>query len=142
MRAALLALPLLFACSEPAQTGSDESAASASAAAAASSDVAPGPAEPSAVGGAPCPTVSAQAAAGRVATLVSSAGLNGVTFSRQGGSSSCKIDDGGDIVCDMRAPGLVRVTAANNAGETYFDIPAGRDARVSMSHDIARCVLN
>jgi hypothetical protein len=133
MRAALLALPLLFACSEPADSGSQASTSAdpASAAAAAAS-----------AGGSPCPTISAQAAAGRVATLGSSAGLNGVTFSRQGGSSSCKIDDGGDIVCDMRAPGLVRVTAANNAGETYFDIPAGRDARVSMSHDIARCVLN
>jgi hypothetical protein len=141
MRAALLALPLLFACSEPADSGSQASTSAdpASAAAAAASA---GPAQPITAGGSPCPTISAQAAAGRVATLGSSAGLNGVTFSRQGGSSSCKIDDGGDIVCDMRAPGLVRVTAANNAGETYFDIPAGRDARVSMSHDIARCVLN
>ena len=134
MRAALLALPLLWACSDPESAMSPGDDAAASARAAPTHDPAPA--------GTPCPASAAREAQAKGVTFGSRAGLNGVTFERQSGSSSCRMDDGGDIVCDMRAPGMVRVTGAFGGGETYFDIPAGRDARVSMSHDIARCVLN
>jgi hypothetical protein len=139
MRFALVAL-LLGACSQQESSASASTTASAEATEESGAPAA-AQAAGSAPAGTPCPTLTAEAAAARDVTLGSSAGLNGVTFARQGGSSACKIDDGGDVACDMRAPGLVRVSGANNF-VAYFDVPQGRDARVSMSHDIARCVLN
>ncbi len=119
--AALLAAPLLLAC-----TDADAPAQMAAA-----------PAAP----GAACPSLTPQQGEARGATFANSAGMNGVTFARERGSASCKVDDGGDVACDMRSPGLVRVSGQTGY-VAYFDIPAGRNARVSMSHDIARCVLN
>ena len=116
------AAPLMLACSDetPAQTATA---------------AAPG------TQGAACASLTPEQGAARNARFANSAGMNGVTFAREGGSASCKVDDGGDIACDMTAPGLVRVSGQTGY-VAYFDIPAGRNARVSMSHDIARCVLN
>ncbi len=120
--AALLVAPLLLACSD-----ADAPAPTLAAAPAGQ--------------GAACPSLTPEQGAARNATFAGSAGMNGVTFAREGGSAACKVDDGGDIACDLTAPGLVRVSGQTGY-VAYFDIPAGRDARVSMSHDIARCVLN
>jgi hypothetical protein len=91
--------------------------------------------------GQPCPMLDARSPRARAARFSATATLQGVSFASQGGSQACATDSGGDAACEVAGGGVVRVSGP--AGPiAYFDIPAGAGARVSMSHDIARCVLN
>jgi hypothetical protein len=89
----------------------------------------------------PCRALGLDSPTAMAAAFRSHATIDAVTFAAEGGAMACSTDSGGDAVCDVTGPGIVRVGGARGA-IAFFDLPAGRTARVSMSHDIARCVLN
>ena len=77
----------------------------------------------------------------RSLSLDSSASMNGVDINREHGSSHCKVQ-GDAILCDLNDPGVVSVTPEPGARPTYFEIPPGRNASITVSGGQAACTLS
>jgi hypothetical protein len=88
-----------------------------------------------------CPALNSQQVASRGLDLGSGASINGVGVSRERGSSSCRVEGAG-VACDLTDPGVVSVVPAEGAQAAFFEIPAGRNASITVSGGQAACTLS
>ena len=88
-----------------------------------------------------CPVLDSRQVAARGLDLGSGASVNGVGVSRERGSSSCRAE-GAAVSCDLTDPGVTAIVPAEGAQAAYFDIPAGRNASITVSGGKAACTLS
>ncbi len=86
--------------------------------------------------GAPCPEIDARGALERRAGMRAADSVNGYVLKRERGRSFCRVaGDGFD--CDLEDPGVVQLV-----NRTWWDVPEGRDATVTVRGGEGRCVVN
>ncbi len=86
--------------------------------------------------GAPCPEIDARGALERKAGMRAADSINGYVLKRQRGASRCHAAGDG-LECELEDPGVVQLV-----NRSWWDVPEGRDATVTVRGGQGRCVVN